>query len=184
MLRCPPGVRHTLDESRPGLYGLLELVRALSKWKSEGELHLIVVSNGMVQVSGDENVFAETSGLLAACTVIPQEYENIHCGTIDVAPDLAHAKYDHQAENNSQGRQQADGYLFEDARPLALGKRHDDRENPARGQIGYREYHQSHLPNRKVVQPFVHWNRRYTIFDPLTAIHIEDDTRYSARRVR
>jgi hypothetical protein len=74
-----------------------------------------------------------------------------HLGTIDVVPDLDRAECDQQAENNPQGWQQAHGHAFEDAHPLALGKRHDDRENPARGQIGYREYHQSHPPNRKVV---------------------------------
>jgi hypothetical protein len=42
------------------------------------------------------------------------------------------------------------------AQPLALGKSHDDRENPACEQIRYREYDQSHPPNRKAIEPFAH----------------------------
>ena len=53
-----------------------------------------------------------------------------HIGTIHVAPDLDHAKYDQQAENSSQGTQQGGGHAFEGAHPLALGKRHDGRKIP------------------------------------------------------
>lgn len=70
---------------RDGLYNLITLARAVSKMKGAGEARIFVVTNGVVQVSGDEDVLAHQSGLLAACTVIPQEYENIRCGVIDVA---------------------------------------------------------------------------------------------------
>lgn len=66
------------------LYSLLYLARALSALKSMRESRIVVVANGVVQVSGSEEVLASNSGLLAACTLVPQEYENIRCGVIDV----------------------------------------------------------------------------------------------------
>jgi acyl transferase domain-containing protein/acyl carrier protein len=75
-----------------GLYSLLHLARALSKLRGVGESRILVVANRVVQVSGSEEVLSVNSGLLAACTLIPQEYENVCCGVIDVAlRDFSHA---------------------------------------------------------------------------------------------
>ena len=74
-----------------GLYSLLHLARALSKLRAVSEARITVVADRVVQVSGSEEVLSCNSSLLAACTLIPQEYENIRCGVIDVAlRDLSH----------------------------------------------------------------------------------------------
>jgi phthiocerol/phenolphthiocerol synthesis type-I polyketide synthase E len=68
------------------LYSLLNLTRAISKSKHSGEWRVFVVSNGVVQVSGGDDVQAAKSSLIAGCTVIPQEYSQICCSLIDIVP--------------------------------------------------------------------------------------------------
>jgi acyl transferase domain-containing protein/acyl carrier protein len=77
----PREFQHTQEM---GLYSLLHLTRAAAKSDHPLAHRIIVVSNGVVQVSGSDCVFAEKSSLLAACTVVPQEYDNISCQFIDV----------------------------------------------------------------------------------------------------
>jgi phthiocerol/phenolphthiocerol synthesis type-I polyketide synthase E len=85
---CPhgwPDTREAFHQAQQnGLFSLLPLVRAVSKLKDARDTHIFAIGNGAVQVSGSEDVLAANSGLLAACTVIPQEYENVRCGLIDV----------------------------------------------------------------------------------------------------
>ena len=67
-----------------GFYSLLFLARALEKSNVADPLQVVVVTANTQDVSGGERFSAERSTVLAACTVIPQEYPNIRCRCIDI----------------------------------------------------------------------------------------------------
>ncbi|BBC27207.1 type I polyketide synthase [Pseudanabaena sp. ABRG5-3] len=68
-----------------GLYSLLFLTQAIAKYAISSKLKLTVISNNMQLVTGQETIQPEKATLLGACKVIPQEYANIRCQSIDVA---------------------------------------------------------------------------------------------------
>ena len=67
-----------------GLYSLLFLVQALGKQNLTHDLEIAVVSNSMQAVTGEEMLCPEKATLLGAVKVIPREYPNICCRSIDV----------------------------------------------------------------------------------------------------
>jgi acyl transferase domain-containing protein/acyl carrier protein len=67
-----------------GFYSLLFLARALEKSNVSDSLQIVVVTANMQDVSGGEKFCPATSTVLAACTVIPQEYPNVRCRSIDI----------------------------------------------------------------------------------------------------
>ena len=85
---APPG-HSTTSESfassqDEGAYSLLFLARALEKSGVTERLQVGVVTANMQNVSGGETFSPARSTVLAACTVIPQEYPNITCRSIDI----------------------------------------------------------------------------------------------------
>jgi phthiocerol/phenolphthiocerol synthesis type-I polyketide synthase E len=68
-----------------GLLSLLFLAQALGHQNVASPLHLIVVTNNTQPVSAGDALSPEKATLLGACKVIPQEYSNITCKSIDVA---------------------------------------------------------------------------------------------------
>jgi acyl transferase domain-containing protein/acyl carrier protein len=70
-----------------GFYSLLFLARALEKSNVSESLLVVVVTANTQDVSGGERFSADRSTVLAACTVIPQEYPNIRCRSIDIDLD-------------------------------------------------------------------------------------------------
>ncbi|MBD2615673.1 acyltransferase domain-containing protein [Nostoc punctiforme FACHB-252] len=68
-----------------GFQSLLLLTQALEKQNFTNELQLAIISNNMQAVTGVENLCPEKAALLALVKVIPQEYSNIKCRSIDVA---------------------------------------------------------------------------------------------------
>lgn len=68
-----------------GLYSLLFLTQAIAKHAIFSQLKLAVISNNMQSLTGQESIQPEKATLLGACKVIPQEYANIRCQSIDVA---------------------------------------------------------------------------------------------------
>ncbi|MBN3884987.1 MAG: acyltransferase domain-containing protein [Nostoc sp. JL34] len=68
-----------------GFQSLLLLTQALEKQNFTNELQLVVISNNMQAVTGVENLCPEKATLLGLVKVIPQEYSNIKCRSIDVA---------------------------------------------------------------------------------------------------
>jgi len=70
-----------------GFYSLLFLARALEKSSITNSLQINLVTANTQEVSGGEKVSPARSTVLAACTVIPQEYPNIKCRSIDVDSD-------------------------------------------------------------------------------------------------
>jgi amino acid adenylation domain-containing protein len=80
----------TLDEHTPletqdlGFYSLLFLAQALGERNFTDPLQIGVVSNNMQQVTGMETLDPEKATLLGPCKVIPQEYPQITCHSIDI----------------------------------------------------------------------------------------------------
>ncbi|WP_193200008.1 type I polyketide synthase [Nostoc sp. MG11] len=67
-----------------GFYSLLFLAQALAKSHFSNKLSITVVSNYMQQVTGVDMVCPEKATILGPVKVIPQEYPNITCRSIDI----------------------------------------------------------------------------------------------------
>ncbi|MEA5552713.1 SDR family oxidoreductase [Anabaena cylindrica UHCC 0172] len=68
-----------------GFYSLIFLTQALTKHHLVNELKISVVANNLYDVNGEENLCPAKTTLLGAINVIPQEYPNIICRSIDVS---------------------------------------------------------------------------------------------------
>ncbi|HXQ73493.1 MAG TPA: SDR family NAD(P)-dependent oxidoreductase, partial [Pyrinomonadaceae bacterium] len=67
-----------------GLYSLLFLTQALADRSLASSLELVVVTDSLQEVTGDESLRPEQATVLGACKVIPQEHPEISCRSIDV----------------------------------------------------------------------------------------------------
>jgi acyl transferase domain-containing protein len=76
-----------------GFYSLLFLAQGLGEQllmltpadvPADQKLNIFVVSNNLHEVTGEEDLCPEKATLLGPCRVIPQEYQNINCRSIDV----------------------------------------------------------------------------------------------------
>ncbi|MEP7339009.1 MAG: MupA/Atu3671 family FMN-dependent luciferase-like monooxygenase [Acidobacteriota bacterium] len=68
-----------------GFYSLLFLAQALGGRKSVAPLRLTVVSNALQDITGEEPLSPEKATLLGPCKVIPREYPQINCRSVDIA---------------------------------------------------------------------------------------------------
>ncbi|KGJ97527.1 type I polyketide synthase [Colwellia psychrerythraea] len=66
-----------------GLLSVLTLVQALETIQIGKNVQLSLITKGMLDVSGHDDVLPQQTTLLGACKVIPQEFPNIHCRLID-----------------------------------------------------------------------------------------------------
>jgi acyl transferase domain-containing protein len=85
-----PGAGTTRDElleqaQRVGTYSLLGLVQALCRAHVTKALRFDVVTDGVQDVTGEEELKPERATILGPCKVIPQEFTNITCRSIDIA---------------------------------------------------------------------------------------------------
>jgi len=67
-----------------GFYSLLFLAQALGNQQATKPVHIRIVSNNMQDVLGGEGVYPEKATLLGPFRVIPKEYEQITCSSVDV----------------------------------------------------------------------------------------------------
>jgi acyl transferase domain-containing protein/acyl carrier protein len=69
-----------------GFYSLFYLARAVGKYsfKDSKSITIIVVSNHLHRVTSEEKLYPEKATLLGAVKVIPKEYFNITCRSIDI----------------------------------------------------------------------------------------------------
>lgn len=67
-----------------GLHSLILLTQSLSDQSLTSSLQLVVVTNSVHEVTGDESLRPEQSTILGAVKVIPQEYPEITCRSVDV----------------------------------------------------------------------------------------------------
>jgi len=74
-----------LDQSQDlGLHSLIFTAQALGRHSLADGLQMIVVSNNLQEVTGDEIVSPEKATLLGAIKIIPLEYPNVSCRSVDV----------------------------------------------------------------------------------------------------
>ena len=67
-----------------GFYSLIHIAQALDKGKILDPVEMIVVSNNLHSVLGNETICPAKATLLAPCKTIPQEYPHIRCRSIDI----------------------------------------------------------------------------------------------------
>ncbi|MEH2283674.1 MAG: SDR family NAD(P)-dependent oxidoreductase [Nostoc sp.] len=67
-----------------GFWSLLFLAQALGKQDISNSLKLMVVTSNLYDVTGSEKLCPSKATVLGPCKVIPKEYSNINCGTIDI----------------------------------------------------------------------------------------------------
>src|SRR5262249_54777539 len=69
-----------------GFYSLVFFAQAFAKLNPGAPLQIAAISNGVHCISGAETRSIEKATVLGPCKVIPQEYPNITCRSIDVDP--------------------------------------------------------------------------------------------------
>ncbi|MCP4658569.1 MAG: amino acid adenylation domain-containing protein [bacterium] len=93
----PPGELNTTELLDVGFYSLLHLARALGQVRTRASV--LVISNGVQEVDGDEPLEAAKATLLAPCKVLIQEYPKLSCRSIDVVLPAAGGERQALAEN-------------------------------------------------------------------------------------
>jgi NAD(P)-dependent dehydrogenase (short-subunit alcohol dehydrogenase family) len=76
-----------------GFYSLIALAQALGDLGSE-PCQITVVSNGLHDVTGSDRLSPEKATVAGPCKVIPQEYANLKCRSIDIILPQSHAHAD------------------------------------------------------------------------------------------
>jgi NAD(P)-dependent dehydrogenase (short-subunit alcohol dehydrogenase family)/acyl carrier protein len=75
----------TINEAQHlGFYSLLYLAGALGKQDLEMGCQITVITNNMQEIAGDRELHPEKATLLGPVRVIPHEYSNIDCHSIDI----------------------------------------------------------------------------------------------------
>ncbi|MGD2085538.1 MAG: SDR family oxidoreductase [Candidatus Aminicenantes bacterium] len=75
----------TLDKTQDtGLFSLLHLTRAMGKSGFAHDVRIGVVTDNMQEVTGEELLCPQKATLVGAVKIIPLEYPNIRCSSIDV----------------------------------------------------------------------------------------------------
>ena len=72
------------DVNPEGFDSLINLSRTLGEHHAGDSARLVVVSNHTQEVTGTERLQPEKALLLGLCHVVPQEYPNLECRTIDI----------------------------------------------------------------------------------------------------
>jgi acyl transferase domain-containing protein len=67
-----------------GFYSLMYLAQAIGRQRLTGPIQLSVVAGPLHDIWPDDVVAPEKATVLGACVVIPQEYGNIECRTVDI----------------------------------------------------------------------------------------------------
>ena len=67
-----------------GLFSLLHLVQAIGELSLTCPFSVAVISNNLQEVTGEENLCPAKATVLGPCKIIPSEYPNIVCRSIDV----------------------------------------------------------------------------------------------------
>ncbi|MBD2344920.1 type I polyketide synthase [Anabaena subtropica] len=79
-----------------GFNSLLFIAQTLSKQNVTNPLQIIVVTNNLYDVIGQEELIPEKATVLGLCKVIPQEYPNITCRNIDIVTPESGSFAEHQ----------------------------------------------------------------------------------------
>jgi acyl transferase domain-containing protein len=79
-----PGENELEEVLDPGFYSLFYLAKAAGKHCSRDQVQMLVVSNHLHRVTSQEELCPAKAAVLGAVKVIPKEYANIACRSIDV----------------------------------------------------------------------------------------------------
>ncbi|QSJ14565.1 acyltransferase domain-containing protein [Nostoc sp. UHCC 0702] len=82
-----------------GFYSLVFLAQAIAESYQKDTLDIQVISNQLQMVIGSEQLCPEKALMIGPCKVIPQEYSNISCSSIDVVLPLADSWLEQQLIN-------------------------------------------------------------------------------------
>ena len=83
------------SETDEGFFSLLFLAQALGNRKVSDRLRLVAVTSGVQSVTGEEALSPTKATALGVCRVVPQEYANVFCQSVDlVAPGRDAARAD------------------------------------------------------------------------------------------
>ena len=72
-----------------GFYSLLYLSQALGQQNLDSEIEMVVVSNELQNVTGEEIICPEKATLIGVVRVIPQEFSQFHCRSVDIVLPLS-----------------------------------------------------------------------------------------------
>ncbi|MCU0532542.1 MAG: SDR family NAD(P)-dependent oxidoreductase [Hydrococcus sp. Prado102] len=75
-----------------GFYSLLFLAQALGEQNITDSVRIDVISNNLQELTDADELCPEKATILGSCKVIPQEYANINCRSIDIALAEADSK--------------------------------------------------------------------------------------------
>ncbi len=79
----------SLDSQDLDFYSLLFLAQAIGEQNLTDSLEIGIVSNNMQELTGEEVLSPEKALVIGPCKIIPMEYPNINCRSIDVIiPEL------------------------------------------------------------------------------------------------
>jgi acyl transferase domain-containing protein/acyl carrier protein len=67
-----------------GLHSLIFTAQVLGNYFPSENLDIVVISNDLQEVTGTENLCPEKATLLGAVQIVPQEYPNIRCRSVDI----------------------------------------------------------------------------------------------------
>jgi non-ribosomal peptide synthase protein (TIGR01720 family) len=81
---APRGAAPSEEIASRSFFSLLFLAQALGGQKLERPVHLCAVTGGMQEVVGEDLLSPEQATVLGPCRVIPREYPQLHCRSVDV----------------------------------------------------------------------------------------------------
>jgi acyl transferase domain-containing protein len=99
-----------------GVHSLFALAKALGNAGRSEELRLLVVTRGVLAVTGSEDLRPERATALGPCKVIPQEYPHVRCLAADV---------DAPPSGSARERELADLLLAEATAPASTDAPHE-----------------------------------------------------------
>jgi polyketide synthase PksJ len=85
-------VEDRLNQGKMIFYSMMYMVQALGGRYLNSPMDLIVVTNNSQKIFNEKALFTEKALHLGACRVIPKEYPNIKCRSIDIALDKPGSK--------------------------------------------------------------------------------------------
>ncbi len=94
--RVDASVKAANDLQRIGFYSLLNLAQAIGREDLSDPIQLGVISDHVQRVAGETDLVPAKATVLGPCKVIPQEFKNVRCLSIDVALPTAGSRHEQQ----------------------------------------------------------------------------------------
>lgn len=79
-----PDLQHIEEAQNRGFYSLVHIAQAIGKESITGNIRIGMITRNMQEVSGEESLHPEQATVLGPVKIIPREYANIGCKSIDI----------------------------------------------------------------------------------------------------